>query len=40
MANSPKLLDQVRDKIRTKHYSIPAPRQAYIDWIRRFILFH
>lgn len=33
----PKLLDQVRDKIRFKHYSIRT-EQAYTDWIRRFIL--
>lgn len=36
---SPKLLDQVRDKIRTKHYSIRT-EQAYVDWVKRFILFH
>jgi hypothetical protein len=35
----PKLLDQVRDVIRRKHYSIRT-EQAYIDWIRRFSLFH
>jgi integron integrase len=34
-----RLLDQVRDKIRLKHYSIRT-EQAYLDWIRRFILFH
>jgi hypothetical protein len=28
----PKLLDQVRDKIRLKHYSIRT-EQAYSDWI-------
>jgi integron integrase len=33
----PKLLDQVRGKIRVKHYSIRT-EQAYVDWIRRFIL--
>jgi integron integrase len=33
------LLDQVRDVIRRKHYSIRT-EQAYIDWIKRFILFH
>ncbi len=32
-----KLLDQVRDKIRLKHYSIRT-EQAYTDWIKRFIL--
>ncbi len=34
-----KLLDQVRDLIRLKHYSIRT-EQAYLGWIRRFILFH
>lgn len=34
-----KLLDQVRDKIRLKHYSLRT-EQAYIDWIKRFVLFH
>lgn len=33
----PKLLDQVRGKIRLKHYSIRT-EQAYLDWIKRFIL--
>jgi integron integrase len=35
----PKLLDQVRDLIRLKHYSIRT-EQAYLGWIRRFIRFH
>lgn len=34
-----KLLDQVRDLIRLKHYSMRTER-AYADWIKRFILFH
>ncbi len=34
-----KLLEQVRDAIRLKHYSIRT-EQAYVDWIRRFVLFH
>jgi hypothetical protein len=38
-ADKPKLLDQVRDVMRRKHYSIRT-EQSYIDWIRRFILFH
>ncbi len=38
-ANKPKLLDQVRDMMRRKHYSIRT-EQSYVDWIRRFILFH
>jgi len=37
--SSPKLLDQVRGKIRLKHYSIRT-EQSYVDWIKRFILFH
>lgn len=37
--HSPKLLDQVRDLIRLKHYSIRT-EQAYLGWVRRFILFH
>lgn len=35
---APKLLDQVRAKIRLKHYSIRT-EQAYTDWIKRFILY-
>lgn len=37
--NPPKLLDQVRERIRVKHYSIRTETQ-YVQWIRRFILFH
>jgi integron integrase len=36
---SPKLLDQVRDKLRVKHYSIRT-EQAYTGWIKRYIFFH
>jgi hypothetical protein len=36
---NPKLLDQVRDAIRRKHFSIRTER-SYVDWIRRFILYH
>jgi len=40
MAHPPrKLLDQVRDVIRLKHYSYRT-EESYVDWIRRFILFH
>jgi len=35
----PRLLDQVRHKVRVKHYSIRT-EDAYVGWIRRFILFH
>ena len=38
-AGKPKLLDQVRDVIRRKHYRIRT-EQAYIDWINRFIIYH
>ncbi len=34
-----RLLDQVRNAIRRKHYSIRT-EQAYLSWIKRFILFH
>src|SRR5450830_1096974 len=33
----PKLLEQVRGKIRLKHYSIRT-EQTYVDWIKRYIL--
>ncbi|HOY69782.1 MAG TPA: integron integrase [Methylotenera sp.] len=33
----PKLLEQVVAKLRVKHYSIRT-EQAYVDWIKRFIL--
>jgi integron integrase len=40
MQNQPrKLLDQVSDAIRTKHYSYRT-EQTYIDWIKRYILYH
>ena len=39
IAKQPKLLDQVRDAIRTKHYSMKT-EEAYVHWIKRFILFH
>lgn len=38
-APAPKLLDQVRGKIRLKHYSLRT-EQTYVDWIKRYILFH
>lgn len=37
--STPRLLDQVREVIRIRHYSIRT-EQAYLQWIRRFILFH
>ena len=35
----PKLLDQVREAARRSHYSIRT-EDAYVDWTKRFILFH
>lgn len=34
-----KLLDQVRDKIRLKHYAYKTEK-AYVEWMKRFIFFH
>ncbi len=34
-----KLLDQVRDAIRLRHYSYKT-EESYLGWIRRYILFH
>lgn len=36
-ARSPRLLDLVRERIRLRHYSVRT-EQAYVGWIRRFIL--
>lgn len=38
-APEPRLLDQIRNRIRLKHYSIRT-EEAYVDWARRFVLFH
>jgi site-specific recombinase XerD len=38
-SRKPKLLDQVRLAIRARHYSIRT-EEAYVQWIKRFILFH
>jgi site-specific recombinase XerD len=35
----PRLLDEVRSRIRSRHFSYRT-EQAYVGWIRRFILFH
>jgi integron integrase len=35
----PRLLDRVRAACRVRHYSIRT-EDAYVDWIKRFILFH
>lgn len=39
MADAPKLLDLVRETLRLKHYALRT-EEAYVQWIRRFILFH
>jgi integron integrase len=43
MTNAPqpsrKLLDQLRDCLRTQHYSTRT-EQSYVEWARRYILFH
>lgn len=38
-AQPPKLLDRIRQACRVRHYSIRT-EDAYVDWARRFILFH
>ncbi|HEU4343685.1 MAG TPA: integron integrase [Candidatus Binatia bacterium] len=38
-AQKPKLLDQVRQAIRTRHYSYRTEK-AYIHWTKRFTFFH
>ena len=35
----PKLLDQLRESLRVRRYSLRT-EDAYVDWVRRFILFH
>jgi integron integrase len=35
----PRLLEQVREAIRVRHYSLRT-EQTYVGWIKRFILFH
>lgn len=35
----PKLLDRVRQAIRLRHYS-PRTEQAYVHWIKRYIVFN
>jgi len=36
---APKLLDALRAQLRVMHYAIRT-EEAYVDWVRRFILFH
>ena len=39
MSEPKKLLDQVSEALRTKHYAYRT-EQTYVDWIKRYILFH
>ena len=38
-ASKPKLLDQVRGALRSRHYS-KRTEQTYVHWIKRLIFFH
>ena len=38
MLEKPRLLDQLRNKVRTQHYSIRTEK-SYVDWVKRFMLF-
>ena len=38
-SGKPKLLDQVRQLLRLRHYSLRT-EEAYLAWMKRFILFH
>lgn len=39
MDGKPRLLDQMRERIRLKHYSIRT-EQVYCEWVKQFIRFH
>ncbi|MDP2833212.1 MAG: integron integrase [Pseudomonadota bacterium] len=38
-SRAPKLLEQLRGRIRVKHYSIRT-EQAYVQWTKRYLFFH
>ena len=38
-SSAPRLLNQVRDRIRRKHYSIRT-EEAYLHWVKAFVRFH
>lgn len=38
-ARAPKLLDQLREALRSRHYS-PRTEQTYCQWVKRFIYYH
>src|SRR5881628_3084057 len=35
----PRLLDRVRLAVRSRHYSLRT-EEAYVAWVRRFVIFH
>ncbi len=37
--HKPKLLEQLREEIRVRHYSYRT-EQSYVQWVKRFIIFH
>jgi integron integrase len=39
VSNPPKLIDQLTDALRTRHYS-PKTEDAYVMWVKRYIRFH
>lgn len=39
ISQPPRLMDQLREALRLRHYSLRTEK-AYLQWIRRFILFH
>ena len=38
-SQTPKLFDQIRSRLRLKHYSLRT-EQAYVQWAKRYIIFH
>lgn len=39
VGTAPRFLDRLRESLRVRHYSLRT-EDAYLDWVRRFILFH
>jgi integron integrase len=39
VSSTPRLIDQLRDALRARHYS-PRTEAAYVMWVKRFIRFH
>jgi hypothetical protein len=38
MPSKPRLFDQVRERMRLRHYSLRT-EESYLHWIKRFVLF-